>query len=59
MSFEKEAKIYVIEAYEYNEKLLDFIDEEYNTKYNDHEMDDEIEELSDEISDENDFVTIE
>ena len=59
MSFKDKIKSYFIDAFEYEETLLDFIDKEYGTKYNDCKMNDEIEKLSDEIKHEDDFKIIE
>lgn len=50
---------YSINAFDYNEVILGFIDKEYGTKYNDCKMYDEIEKLSDKINDEDDFAIIE
>ena len=59
MSFKGKIDSYRVDAFEYEETLLDFIDKEYDTKYNDCEMNDEIERLSDEIKHDDDFGIVE
>lgn len=49
----------MIDAFDYMERIFDFIDENYKTTYNDCNMSDDIEELGDKIKNRNDFETVE
>ena len=50
---------YTIDAFEYNEYILDFIDSNYDTVYNNCDMNDEIEQLSDAIHHGDDYSLVE
>ena len=49
----------MVDAFEYMERIIDFIDEKYKTTYNNCNMCDGIEELSDTIKNRKDFETVE
>lgn len=48
-----------IDAIDYMERIIDFIDEKYKTTYNNCDMNDDIEQLSDKIKNKHDFETVE
>ena len=49
----------MVDAFDYMERIFDFIDEKYKTAYNDCNMHDDIEELGDKIKNKHDFETVE
>ena len=59
MTFQQLIDNNMIDALDYMERTIDFIDEKYETTYNDCDMNDEIERLSDEIKNRHDFETVE
>lgn len=58
-NYQKLVEDNMINAFDYAERMFDFIDEKYKTTYNDCNMSDNIEELGDKIKNKNDFETVE
>ena len=59
MSYQELVDRYMIDAFEYMERIVDFIDKEYGTTYYKGDMGDEIEQSCREIKNKFDFETVE